>query len=114
MSRIGSAPHPPEVVDPYHDVLLSARMTRPSVPRVTLANSGDSTSMSSGEIVGIVEDRCLDHPIYKHPCASPVSNASGCSTGVAGKGGGVGANAALSTGSMVCRRGKELNLIYFC
>lgn len=24
-------------------------------------------SMSTGEIVAIVEDRCLDDPIYKHP-----------------------------------------------
>ncbi|CAM9111170.1 unnamed protein product [Pylaiella littoralis] len=35
--------------------------------RVSLAPRGDAASMSTGEIVGIVEDRCLDDPIYKHP-----------------------------------------------
>lgn len=40
--------------------------TRP-LDRATVAPRGDAASMSTGEIVAIVEDRCLDDPIYKRP-----------------------------------------------
>ena len=35
--------------------------------RVVVAKSDDPTTMSAGEIVGIVEDRCVDDDIYKLP-----------------------------------------------
>ena len=46
--------------------------------------------MSTGDIVAIVEDRCLDDPIYKRPDG----NSEGDSGGVVGVGVGVGSGAA--------------------
>lgn len=48
-------------------VSLSFHLATLAYHRVSLAPRGDAASMSTGEIVGIVEDRCLDDPIYKHP-----------------------------------------------
>lgn len=44
--------------------------------RVFLANSGNPTSMAMGDIVSIVEDRCLSDPIFEKSMSRSASDAA--------------------------------------
>lgn len=82
-----------------------------TVCRVIVAKSGDKSSMGVGEIVGILEDRYVNDPVYDSVAASTPScsrgggaadatdRTDGVGVGVVG---GVGVmDASLQTGSMV-------------
>lgn len=49
--------------------------------RVILANSNDSRSMGTGQIVAIIEDRCLNDPIFKLPSLDSSSNGNAAEQG---------------------------------
>ena len=85
-----------------------------------MANTGESGGVSFGAIVAIVEDRCLDDPVYRQqpaslprPLASPPPPPSSADVGVQtaremAKDGGVGeACAALGGESMVMIRRRK-------
>lgn len=61
-----------------------------------MAKSDDHTTMSAGEIVGIVEDRCVDDPIYKLP-----TTGRGDAAAVAPCGADLGRHGTLTAKSMV-------------
>lgn len=62
-----------------------------------MAKSDDHTTMSAGEIVGIVEDRCVDDPIYNLPPAGGRTDAAAA----AACGAGLDRDGALTAESMV-------------
>ena len=61
-----------------------------------MAKSDDHPTMSAGEIVGIIEDRCVDDPIYKLPSAGHADAAA-----VAPRETGLGRDGSLTAGNMV-------------